>query len=295
MIKKHFTHSLWTSPMANNKNKLEANVYIFALSLTYLKKLGCTVNLHTDSLGANLLSGIGYDNVYLTANKLPKDVSPKIFAYIKSMALQNEPIGTVHIDGDVFIKTEECLDRIFNHDCDCVFQSCETYQPWVTSSRSFMIPFLSELFLSTGKRLHIYDYDFNVGVIGFFNEALKNLYIQNYQALALSLSKYKYLYLVNSEDGHFSIPDLVLEQQLIVNLTECSKVRFVLPVDSMGYIKDRNQIAKEIGYTHLLTDVKYQPDNVEKVKNKLKEIDSDCFYKVSENIKNVLYNPGILK
>ena len=39
MIKNHFVHSLWTSPMANDKNKLEANVYIFALSLTYLKNL----------------------------------------------------------------------------------------------------------------------------------------------------------------------------------------------------------------------------------------------------------------
>ena len=294
MIKNHFTHSLWTAPMANDRNKLETNAFIFALSLAYLKKLGCTVNLHTDSLGANLLSGIGYDNVYLTANELPKDVSPKIFAYIKSMALQNEPLGTVHIDGDVFIKTEECLDRIFNHDCDCVLQSCEACLPWVASHRAFIIPFLSEHLLSTGKMLYIYDYDFNVGVIGFFNEDLKNLYIQNYQQLALSLSKYKYLYLVNSEDGHFFIPDLVFEQQLIVNLTECSKVRFVLPVDSLDYIKDRNQIAKEMGYTHLLTDSKYQPDIIEKVKNKLKEIDPNCFNKVSENIKDVLYNPGTL-
>lgn len=290
MDRNHFVHSLWTGPMISDKNKLEVNIYIFSLSLTYLKKLGCTVNLHTDILGEKLLKGIGYDNIYLTAEELPNEINPKIFAYIKSMALQREPLGTVHIDGDVFIKTEECLDRIFNHDCDCVFQSCETYQPWVTSSRSFMIPFLSEHFLSTGRRFNIYEYDFNVGVIGFFNEALKNLYIQNYQDLALSLSKYKYLYLVNSEDGHFSIPDLVLEQQLIVNLTECGKVRFVLPVDSMGYIKDRNQIAKEIGYSHLLGSSKYRKDIVEKIKNKLKEIDSDCFYKVSENIKKEINN-----
>ena len=294
MIKNHFTHSLWTAPMTTDRNKLEANVYIFALSLTYLKKLGCTVNLHTDTLGSTLLSGIGYDNVYLTANELPKDVSPKIFAYIKSMALQNEPLGTVHIDGDVLIKTEECLDRIFNHDCDCVLQSCETSLPWYDSARSFMIPFLSEYLLSNKKRLHIYDYDFNTGVIGFFNSELKDLYIKNYQNLALSLSKYRYLYLVNSEDGHFDVPDWVLEQQLICNLTEELNVRFVLPVDSMGYTKDRNQIAKEIGYAHLLGSEKYQPDIIEKVKNKLKEIDPDCFYKVSENIKNVLYKDGAL-
>lgn len=290
MIKNHFTHSLCTKLMANDKDKLEANVYMFALSLTYLKKLGCTVNLHTDTLGARLLNGLGYDNIYLTANEIPQDISPKIFAYIKSMALQNEPLGTVHIDGDVLIKTEECLDIIFNHNCDCVFQSCETYIPWTNNGRSFMLPFLTENLLSTGKMLHIYDYDFNVGVIGFFNSDLKDLYIQNYQNLALSLSKYKYLYLIDSGDYSFysfNTPDLVLEQQLICNLTEESKVRFVLPVDSLDYIKHRDLIATKIGYTHLLGASKYQPDVIEKVKNKLKEIDSDCFYKVCENIKQI--------
>ena len=295
MTKNHFIHSLWTGPMANDKYKLEANIYTFALSLAYLKKLGCTVNLHTDTLGAKLLGGLGYDNIYLTANEIPQDISPRTFAYIKSMALQNEPLGTVHIDGDVFIKTEECLDIIFNHDCDCVLQSCETYIPWSVKGRSFMIPFLSEHLLSTGKQLHVYDYDFNVGVIGFFSESLKNLYIQNYQDLALSISKYKYLYIMDSNDILFRTPDLVFEQQLIVNLTEeCSKVRFVLPVDSKDYIKDRDQIAKEIGFTHLLGGCKYQHDIIEKVKNKLKEIDYDCFNKVSENIKDVLYKDGTL-
>ena len=290
MIKNHFVHSLWTAPMANDRNKLEASAFIFALSLSYLKKLGCTINLHTDSLGANLLSGIGYDNVYLTANELPKDVSPKIFAYIKSMALQREPVGTVHIDGDVLIKTEECLDIIFNHNCDCVLQSCETSLPWINESRSFMIPFLSEHFLSNSKKLHIYDYDYNVGVIGFFNSDLKDLYIQNYQNLALSLSKYKYLYLLDYKDHKFDVPDWVLEQQLIVNLTETLKVRFVLPVDSLDFTKYRDLISKEIGYAHLLGGCKYRPDVVEKIKNKLKELDSDCFFKVSENIKQIYKN-----
>lgn len=290
MIKNHFTHSLCTKLMANDKDKLEANVYIFALSLTYLKKLGCTVNLHTDTLGARLLNGLGYDNIYLTANEIPQDISPKIFAYIKSMALQREPVGTVHIDGDVLIKTEECLDIIFNHNCDCVLQSCETYLPWYNDARSFMTPFLSEHLLSNKKRLHIYAYDFNTGVIGFFNSELKDLYIQNYQNLALSLSRYKYFYLIDSNEHNFFVPDWALEQQLISNLTEESKVRFVLPIDSLDYTKDRDLISKEIGYTHLLGASKYQPDIAEKIKNKLKELDSDCFYKASENIKQIYKN-----
>lgn len=129
MEKYHFVHSLWTAPMQSDKRKLEVTALVYALSVAYLKKLGCSVNLHTDSLGKKLLEGIGYDNIYLTVEEIPKNISPKIFAYPKSIALDKEPVGTIHIDGDVFIKTEECLDRIFNHNCECVVQSCETSLP----------------------------------------------------------------------------------------------------------------------------------------------------------------------
>lgn len=284
-----FTHSFWSKPMIDNKYRLEANAWMYALSLAYLKKLGCVVSLHTGTLGARLLKDIGYDAINLTAEEIPGDISPKIFAYIKSMALDREPLGTVHIDGDVLIKKQECLDRIFEHDCDCVVQSCETVIDWKEKGCSFMMPFLSENLLSTGERLDIKYYDFNVGVIGFFNSELKDLYIQNYQNLTQKLSKYPYLYLCNFDRGHFGTPDVVLEQNLISQLTETYKTRFVLPVDSGVYDEDRNNIAKEIGYAHLLGDAKWQQDNVKKIRHRLLEIDPECFEKVSKNIKEVLY------
>lgn len=290
MNKNHFIHSLWTAPMIDNKEKLEVNIYLYALSLAYLKKLGCTVNLHTDLLGSRLLNGLEYNNIYLTAEELPKSIDPKIFAYIKSMALQREPIGTIHIDGDVLIKKEECLNKIFNHNCDCVLQSCETFIDWEQDARSFMIPFLSENLLSTGKKLDIKSYDYNVGVIGFFNESLRDLYIQNYQKLASELSKYEYLHLVNHNEGHLGVPDFVLEQQLIVNLTEENTVHFVLPVDSLSYVNDRNAIAKEIGYAHILGSTKYEPNNVNKIKQALFDINPEYFYNVSKNIKKEVDN-----
>lgn len=282
----HFVHSLWTTPMANDLKKLEHNAYIFALSVSYLKRLGCSINLHTDTLGKRLLDGIGYDHIYLTAEEIPETISPKIFAYIKSMSLDSEPLGTVHIDGDVFVKTPECLGRIFSHDCACVVQSVETSLPWVQPSMTFMIPFLSENLLSNGERLEIKDYDFNTGVIGFFDEGLKELYISNYQELAKKLSEYEYLSYC-SRDYKFNCPDFVLEQQLIGQLTQNKKLRCVLPLDSIPYMEVRNSIAKDIGYTHLLGLTKYENDVPEKVKERLKEF--GMLEKISKNIKEVLY------
>lgn len=286
MGKYHFVHSLWTKPMGNDLKKLEYNAYIYALSVAYLKRLGCSINLHTDSLGKKLLEGIGYDNIYLTAEEIPEEINPKIFAYVKTIALNNEPLGTVYIDGDVFVKTPECLDRIFDHDCDCVVQSCETYILWTQPARTFMTPFLSENLLSNGERLEVMDYDYNTGVIGFFDEALKELYISNYQELAKKLSEYKYLsYCGNGYE--FDCPDFVLEQQLIGQLTRNKKLRCVLPLDSMPYDKERNIVAKNIGYTHLLGPTKYDEDVIEKVKERLAEF--GMLEKVNKNIKEVLY------
>ena len=271
MEKHHFAHSLWTAPMQSDKRKLEVAALTYALSVAYLKRLGCSINLHTDSLGKKLLEDIGYDHIYLTVEEIPNNISPKIFAYPKSIALKKEPIGTVHIDGDVFIKTEECLNRIFNHDCECVVQSCETHLPWVLGAKSFMMPFLNENLLSTKKKIKIEDYDYNTGVIGFFNEELKNLFISNYQELAKKLSKYEYLYLVNNENGKFDCPDFVFEQQLISYLTRNRNVRCVLPVDSIPYMSERNELAKQIGYTHLLGPTKYDEDVIDKGKGRLEE------------------------
>lgn len=271
MKKNHFVHSLWTKPMQLDEKKIEVTVLNYALSVAYLKRLGCTVNLHTDSLGAKLLGNAGYDNIYLTGDEIPETINPIVFAYIKSVALENEPVGTVHIDGDVFIKKPECIDRIFNHNCDCVAQSCETELPWINESLSFMIPFLGENLLSDGNRLEIRKWDYNTGVIGFFNEELKNLYISNYQRLAEKFSKYEYLSIWMNSYGKFYCPDFVLEQQLMAHLTNSSKVRFVLPVDSAPYIDERNNFAKHIGYTHLLGPTKYEENVIEKVRNRLKE------------------------
>ena len=287
MEKHHFAHSLWTAPMQSDKRKLEVTALTYALSVAYLKRLGCSINLHTDSLGKKLLDGIGYDNIYLSAEEIPTSISPKIFAYPKSIALEKEPIGTVHIDGDVFIKTEECLNRIFNHDCECVVQSCETHLPWVLGAKSFMMPFLNENLLSTGEKLKIEDYDYNTGVIGFFNEELKNLFISNYQELAKKLSKYEYLYLVKNEDGKFDCPDFVIEQQLISYLIRNRKVRCVLPVDSIPYMSERNELAKQIGYTHLLGPTKYDVEVIDKVKGRLEEF--GLLEKGLKNMNEALY------
>ena len=114
-----FVHSLWPSPSLNErwgfdaKTAIITNIWYYSLSVAYLKKLGQKIVLHTDNFGQECLNHIPYDEIYLTIeNEVPKDICPIMWACSKFYALKNEPLESIHIDGDVFIKSQKCLDMI---------------------------------------------------------------------------------------------------------------------------------------------------------------------------------------
>lgn len=280
----HFCHSFWSKPAFEDIKKLSTIAYLYALSATYLKKLGCSINLYTDKLGKELLSGIPYDNITIIDDI---DISPLCFASVKYVALKKEPLGTIHIDGDVFIKSKKCVDRIFNHNCDCIVQSLEDTS-WMRDYYNIFGTFLSENLLSNNSRLELKGFDFNTGVIGFFNENLKNEYINNYFNLVNSFSKSELLTVINKLNRIIT-PDLVFEQGLIYNIAQNYKVKCVLPIDSYNP-ELRNEFSKEIGYAHLLSDTKYRL--TDSIKARLQEKDINLYNTITNNINNLFKEYG---
>ena len=55
----------------------------------------------------------------------------------------------------------------------------------------------------------------------------------------------------------------------------------------MPYTEERNEVAKQIGYTHLLGPTKYDEDVIEKVKGRLEEF--GLLEKVLKNMNETLY------
>ena len=105
-----FVHSYWSKPMKEKRWGYEpeelqrGDLLTFALSVLYIKKLGHTIVLYTDDDGKKLLGELPYDEIYTTLNDIPEDIPPMMWAYGKFFAMKNEPLGAIHIDGDVFIK-----------------------------------------------------------------------------------------------------------------------------------------------------------------------------------------------
>lgn len=114
----HFVHSFWTKPYETNRWYMndtittKANVLLYTLSFLYLKSLNQKVVLYTDDKGKELLDFIPYDEIYLTLNDIPQDNPVMLWAQGKMYAMKNEPLDAIHIDADVMIMKNECIEKI---------------------------------------------------------------------------------------------------------------------------------------------------------------------------------------
>jgi hypothetical protein len=123
-----FFHSYWSKPARsrwNIKNQTIANLWLFALSVVYLKLNRRQIVLHTDTPGERLLSCLPYDNIYRSLDAL-QETHPDFWCAGKMIAYEYEPLGNIHIDGDVLLKSEAALKRLDLTDADCVVQNIES-------------------------------------------------------------------------------------------------------------------------------------------------------------------------
>ena len=246
--------SFWTSPM--HPDQLQTNFYIAAISLYYAHRSGYKVHMHTDSQGMQLLQDLNYDKILPTLDNIPKDTSSRLAAYGKIIALENEPIGTIHTDFDVFIK-KPCLDDFFQcKDIDIIVQCKESslFQDYYRLRDYFKQQgVIDELAINQMT-------PYCVGILGFNNESLKNEYIYRYKTCA------EYYKDKLGECPHW--PDLYFEQ---INIGDIIENRDCLTQLLLGKIKYKNpninKIADRIGYQHLQGDWKSSNKGREFIKN----------------------------
>jgi len=274
-------HSVWTKPIIDSglgfQSKIESNLWLFSLSIAYAKLLDATIVLHTDSLGAKLFGYLPYDEIYLTLDNLE---TPSCFwAAGKIHAQSLEPLGSIHLDGDVFLKKKGLLDILNFENYDVLIQNTESnnqiYDPLLVKFKEVLLSHTLPEELNFNSQLA-----FNCGIIGFNNKLIKEKYVDGYQNLVnvciLDESFMKFL----STNKSF-IPDLILEQwwlKCITNYYPCN-VKALLP-----NLSTLQEDAIKIGFTHLLGKKKY--DLIDKVKERLLEVNPEIY----ENTKNKMSN-----
>lgn len=251
--------SFWSKPALEKRwgitNQLETNVWLCAASCLLAQNSGAKVTMYTDKLGAEYLQNIPYNELKVVLDEPLKNVPRFFWAAAKFIALNDAPIGSVHIDNDVFLCEPKTVKALDFREADVIVQQEEPVD--TPETIKFYAPHREGVKFLGYPSIMKPDYPkaYNVGVIGFNNEELRDLYVQNYfqeleyisrpdnQDNVKLLSKNQYLSL-----------DLIFEQVFLYQLTE-----------ENGYfvkcLLDRNHLerdVKRLNYRHLLGSTKYE-------------------------------------
>jgi hypothetical protein len=276
-------HSIWTKPLISlHDNPIQIliyNIWLFSLSVAYIKKLDLPIVLHTDKSGKELLGFLPYDEIFESLNTI--STSEYFWAAGKIYAQSYEPLGSIHIDGDVFLKNIELKELFEFQDFDILIQNTEqineVYTNHILIFNTYFKgnPAVTEKFLSKVPA-------FNCGVVGFNNQKIKDLYISDYLNAISTCSKNKSFMDYISKNNDTFIPDLILEQwnlSLLAEKNSC-KIKQIL-----SNTEDIYSEATRIGFTHLIGKSKY--DLIEKVKSRLFEINPTLFRMAENHITNL--------
>ena len=222
-------------------DKVEVTRWMTALSVIYLNRLGLRPVLYTNRQGRKNLGRILDYYAEVHELKIPRWVDGRFFAAAKFFAMQHEPLGTIHIDNDVLLKTPRLIDRISSlcASTDVVVQGIERYvdKPYDDCIAEYT---------AAGYRFGLdinHNTPINTGLICLTNEALREAYYTQYFDAVRHMSRWlrcttKRVY-----------PDYIPEQAALYTLCKENNYRIGEIIDAPT-IDECNIQADAIGYAH---------------------------------------------
>ena len=299
-----FYHVLWTTPMKKNRwyysyeENVKMTIYYYGLSVAYLKKLNQRINLYTDSEGEKILKHLPYDNIYIVLDDMDKNIPGCNWAAGKIESFKYSKLGDIYIDGDVFIKRQECLDKLVeNTNFDGYFAGLENpHQLPFTCSEDDPNYEINKnkynmIYWDFNKLMEDFDFPLNIpiyglnacngGLIVFNNQEYKDKYLYAYDYMMNQIKnseKIKEEY----ERNYNLCLDLITEQRFFYEIGKEYKLGFLLDYwkrdDDIDYRLCKQ--ANAIGFQHVLSNAKY--DLLDRCIRNLKIVD--------ENIYNLCFN-----
>jgi hypothetical protein len=300
----NFYHVLWTQPMKKNRwyysyeDNVKMTIYYYGLSVAYLKKLNQTIDLYTDSDGKKMLEHLPYDNIYVVLDDMDKDIPGCNWAAGKIESFKYSKLGDIYIDGDVFIKRQECLDKLLeNTNFDGYFAGIENPQ---------QLPFTSNeddpdyeikknkynmIYWDYNKLMEDFDFPLNIPIYGlnacngglviFNNQEYKDKYLYAYDYMLNQIKNSEQIKEEYEKNYNLCL-DLITEQRFFYEVGKEYKLGFLLDYwkrdDDIDYRLCKQ--ANAIGFQHVLSSVKYEL--LDRCIRNLKIVD--------ENIYNLCFN-----
>lgn len=275
-------HSFWSKAYFNGRwgaeSKIAYDIYNFALSSHLANKHFKNTDLVTDETGASLLEGLPYKSITTDLEDI-SHIDPRFWTAgkVHSMRIQQEPC--LHIDGDVFFMNSKCKKRLGGK-WDVAVQMREignhfynTY-PAVFENIRKVHPSIDDI--------NVFNFVYNLGIIGFQNLDLKDEYTFEYFDL---------LYLLELNGVEFPSekdPNIVVEQSLLTTMSQYKNVHVkeLITLDDMKRY-DLFGAAEKIGFVHLWGNSKYQNEYFKKVKSRLKAENPKLYKEVKNKIEKI--------
>ena len=246
----------------------------FALSSIYAKRSGFNINLHTDKKGYEYLKMCPYDNIYVDLDDIDLPAK-RLYAAVKFKVMENYPLGTIHIDGDVLLKNSNLINLLNFDDYDCIVQSVEAPPiygyGWAYSASVWDNCEYPEWANRECKIMY------NCGVIGFNNRTLKNEYFTTYWNM--------YEQFLEKGIEKSSVPDLIIEQQFLYDLCKSKDYKTKCLIDGNHPSKSAN----EIGYQHLIGSSKTK--EYKEILKVIKTLDTNIYDKIKEKFYGSFRSP----
>jgi hypothetical protein len=249
----------------------------FVLSCIYAKNSGFDIVVHCDDRAEDILKLAPYDDIIIDLENIKPPANSTIYAWGKFVAMQNEDLGNIHIDGDVFLKSPKLIKLLNFDEYDCIVQCLENRRIYGGNQnviwRDNASLFNNCRYPDWAKRECNAMY--NCGIIGINNAELKKEYFDTYNDM---VKQYK----TTGLNIPGTVPDIIIEQQFLKDLCEYKgyKVKNLLPVDNHNSL---HSYAASIGYQHLIGDSKHK--NLDKCLEVIKAFDS----KIYTSLMNIKY------
>ena len=274
-------HSQWTAPQNSDrwgfdkKTRNYVDLLCTAISVECAKQNGCYITLHTDNAGNKRYGWLPYDEVHTTLQAHQYDTS--FWASGKIISQQYEPLGAIHIDTDVFVKTPRTVAMLSElAKNDLIVQHVEwnyqtnynryTWQTFVNILESIDVPGLPEFQLNPC-------HGYCCGVVGFNSQYLKELYVYGYKLIYETIANQPLFQLLKND----FCPDLMAEQGWLYSAAQAvgAKVKMVLQ-------NNDKYDADSTDFVHIINTAKYEPDVIVKLEQFLQYINPELFSQVLE-------------
>ena len=280
----HFVHSIWCKPLIANRRNIEFRTSLLttilcnATSVAWINHLGGKINLYTDEIGKAFLSFLPYDNIYDL--NVPIHIPTCSWACGKFLALEKMPLGDVHIDGDVFLKSNKLIEMCQDNSYDLVIQSIEndmyTLKKYYSNIRQLLIKNDVKTKYCSLNEMPSY----NCGTVGFFNEELKQKYLVEYFTTLNNIINNKKLLNALNKDLE-AIPDLILEQQFLYELAKEYNVNNLL-----GDANTMYDNAIKLNYQHILGG--FKENQLPQIIHELKYVDENIYKETMKQVNFLL-------